>query len=127
MQNPILSKTIAVALMGFMLLGLGPQGVLAQSGAVKIEADIELDLFHGRQSRSGDRQIPPPHVFLDDHFSRAFPGDHFTPRQQTMLETQGIRTVGDFIAADTALIARVTDAPQRSVNSWQREIKGKLR
>ena len=112
--------------MGCMLLGLGPQRVLAQSGAVMIEADIELDLFYGRQSRSGDRQIPPPHVFLDDRFSRAFPGDHFTPRLQTMLEAQGIQTVGDFIAADTALIARVTDAQQPSVTSWQREIEGRL-
>lgn len=127
MPNIISSRTIAVALTGCMLFGLGAQGASAQSASRTIEPDHDLDLFHGRQSRSGDRQIPPPHVFLDDHFSRAFPGSHFTPRQHAMLERQGIRTIGDFIAADAAVIARVTGAPQRSVIGWQREISGKLR
>lgn len=113
--------------MACVLLGVGTQGVLAQSGRVMIESDIEIDLFHEKQSSSGDRQIPPPHVFLDDHFSRAFPGDHFTPQQQATLEAQGISTIGDFIAADPALIARVARAPQRTVSSWQREIRGNIR
>lgn len=127
MQNTISSRTIAVALMGCMLLGLGPQGVLAQAGQVTIEPDHDLDLFHGRQSRSGDAQFPGDTLFPGDHFSRAFPGDHFTTRQRGMLERQGIRTIGDFIAADASVIARVTGAPQRSVMGWQREISGKLR
>ena len=121
------AKTIAAALVGCMILGLSPQGALAQSGTRTIEPDHDLDLFQKRQSRSGDAQFPGDTLFPGDHFSRAFPGDHFTTRQRGMLERQGIRTIGDFIAADATVIARVTGAPQRSVMGWQREIRGKLR
>lgn len=120
MQYMISTKTIAIALIGCMLMGPGPQVALAQSGQ-KIEPDHDLDLFQERQSRSGNTLFP------GDHFSRAFPGDMWTPRQQAMLERQGIRTIGDFVAADAAAVARITGAPQRSVMSWQREIRGQLR
>lgn len=126
MQHMISAKTIAVGLIGCMLLGLAPQGTLAQSGQT-IEPDHDLDLFQERQSRSGNSTFPGSTLFPGDHFSRAFPGDHFTSRQQAMLERQGIRTIGDFVAADAAAVARITGAPQRSVMGWQREISGKLR
>ncbi|MFU8825318.1 hypothetical protein, partial [Yoonia sp.] len=66
-------------------------------------------------------------LFPGDHFSRAFPGDHFTPTQQRMLVSQGVTSLADFMATDAAVIGRIVGAPERSVISWQKDIKDRMR
>lgn len=65
--------------------------------------------------------------FPGDTFSRAFPGDTFTPRQRRAIEAQGIRTLADFIAADAVVIGRIMGTSPGTVRQWQQDIRSRLR
>ncbi|ATX67268.1 hypothetical protein [Roseinatronobacter bogoriensis] len=130
MSPRYLPNLAALSVAGSLFLTLIPVDLQAQTNLQTAQSNhLQIEGIRGEDTITGVRNVPGiGKVFSPtDDMARAFPGDHFTPRQRAMLEAQGIRTVADFVATDAAIIARLVGAPRTSVSKWQREIKTNLR
>lgn len=130
MTRPNLPKLAILPITASVFLA----SILAAAQAQTVQQEVQpnwlkIDGVRGEETIMRSRSVPGiGKVFLPgDSVSRAFPGDMFTPGQNHALEAQGIKTLGDFIAADAAVIGRVLGKPPRAVSQLQQDIKSRLR